>query len=170
MVVIFLLFEGLILWWILKGRYKANLNWYAAGILFTIIPLINIGIGNDFCLRASIPTLFMLLIWSADTLATPGARARAGLILLLCIGAITPLYEINRSIYRTASYYFSPPTNAQKLAGDQLKIYEPTSYEYDHPYTITADSFKSLANFDPETIANFLAPAGHSFFEKYLSK
>ena len=170
MVVIFLLFEGLILWWILKGRYKANLNWYAAGILFMIIPLINIGIGNDFCMRASIPTLFMLLIWSAENLATPGARARAGLVLLLCIGAITPPYEINRSIYRGASYYFLPPTNTQKLAGDQAKIYEPISYEYDHPYTITADSFKSLANFGPETITNFLAPVGHSFFEKFLSK
>ena len=135
-----------------------------------IIPMINIGIGNDFCLKASIPTLFMFLIWSAETLAIPDSRAKAGLILLLCIGAITPLYEINRSVYRTASYYFSPPTKAQKLAGEQLKIYEATSYEYDHPYTLTADSFKSLANFDPGKISNFLAPADHSFFEKYLSK
>ncbi len=169
-VVIFLLFEGLILWWILKGRYQANLNWYAAGILLMVIPLINIGIGNDFGMRASIPTLFMLLIWSAETLATPWSRARVGLTLLLCIGALTPIYEIDRSIYRTAAYYISPPTKAQKLAGEQVKIYEPTSFEYDHPYTLTADSFKSLANFDPVTIANFLAPEDHSFFEKYLSK
>jgi hypothetical protein len=135
-----------------------------------VIPLINIGIGNDFGMRASIPTLFMLLVWSAETLATPWSRARVGVILLLIIGALTPIYEINRSIYRTAAYYFSPPTNAQKLAGEQVKIYEPTSFEYDHPYTLTADSFQSLANFDPETIANFLSPEEYSFFEKYLSK
>ncbi|HEY5269705.1 MAG TPA: hypothetical protein VII97_05170 [Anaerolineales bacterium] len=168
--VIFVLFEGLILWWIFKDRYKVNLNWYLAGALLIVIPLIKIGNGNDFCMRASIPTLFMLLLWSAETLAAPGTRIKAGLILLLCIGAITPIYEINRSIYRTTSYFFTPPSKVEKLAGQEVNIYTPTTFEFDHPYTLTADSFKSLGNFDPEQITNFLAKSDHTFFETYLLK
>jgi hypothetical protein len=168
--IIFVLFDGLILWWMLKGRYKNDLNWYLAGFLLLAIPLIKVGNANDFCMRASIPTLFMLFIWSAETLSIPGIRVKTGLLLLLCLGAITPLYEINRSIFRTASYYLAPPSDAERLAGQVIKTTMPTSYEYDHPYTLTADSFKSLANFDPEIIKNFLAKADHTFFENYLSK
>jgi hypothetical protein len=167
---IFILFEGLLLWWILNARYKTNLNWYMAGILLIVIPLINVGDTKDFCMRASIPTLFMLLLWSAETFAAPKTKVSTGLILLLCIGAITPIYEINRSVYRTASYYLAPPTNAQKLTGQQVNVGKSTSFVLDHPYTLTADLYKSLANFDPSLITNYLAKADHSFFETWLSK
>jgi len=168
--VIFLVFEGLLIWGILVTRYKTNLNWYLAGGLFIIIPLINIGSARDFGMRASIPTLFMLMLWSAETLSLSGLRVRAGLILLLCVGAITPLYEINRSVYRTASYVLVPPTPEEKLAGQQVDIYTPATFEFDHPYTLTADSYKSLANFDPDQIQNFLARANKSFFETWILK
>ncbi len=130
---IFLLFEGLLIWGLLIRRYKANLNWYLAGILVIIVPLVNIGAARDFGMRASIPTLFMLMLWSAETLSIPRLGIKSGLILLLCIGAITPLYEINRSVYRTASYVFNPPTPAEKLIGQQVDIYIPSSFEFDHP-------------------------------------
>jgi hypothetical protein len=132
--------------------------------------LIKIGSAHDFCMRTSIPTLFMLLLWSAETLSAPGGKSKAGLILLLCIGAITPIYEINRSIYRTASYFLTPPSQAEKLAGQEANIYTPTSFEFDHPYTLTADSYKSLANFLPEQAGNFLAESDDTLFETYLSK
>lgn len=170
MYAIFILFEGMILWWVLKDRNKANLNWYLAGALLMVIPLITIGNTNDFCMRASIPTLFMLCVWSAETLSLPDTKSKAAVILLLCIGAITPIYEINRSVYRTASYYLSPPTIAQKIAGQKVNINMSTSFEFDHPYTLTADSYQSLANFDPEKIGNYLSKSDHSFFETYLSK
>jgi hypothetical protein len=167
---IFLLFEGLLIWMLFWDRYKANLNWYLAGALLIVVPLIKIGSARDFGMRASIPTLFMLLLWSAETLSVSGVRVRAGLILLLLIGAITPLYEINRSIYRTASFIFAPPTAAEKLAGQRINIYAPTTFEFDHPYSLTADSYKSLANFNPEQIPNFLAKANQSFFETLILK
>ena len=168
--VIFVLFEGLILWWIFKARYKANLNWYLAGALLIVIPLIKVGNSIDFCMRASIPTLYMLLLWSAETLSAPKTVVKAGLILLICIGAITPIYEINRSIYRTANYFLSPPSKAEKFIGEEENIYMPTSIEFDHPYTLTADSYKSLANFDPDQIPDFVVKSDHSLFETYLSK
>ncbi len=170
MYAIFILFEGMLLWWVFKEKYKTNLNWYLTGILLMCVPLIQIGNTNDFVMRASIPALFMLFIWSAETLSLPGTKAKAMLILLLSIGAITPIYEINRSIFRTASYYLSPPTEAQKEEGQRVNIGMSTSFEFDHPYTVIADSYKSLANFDPEKIGNYLSISDNSFFETYLSK
>ncbi len=169
--VLFVFFEGLFLWSVFKDKNKTNLNWYLAGLLILIIPLIKVGGDQDFCMRASIPTLFMLMVWSAEMLASPKSVARTVLILLLCIGAITPIYEINRAVYRTARYYLKPPSLANKLIGQQMKIYDiESNNEYDHPFTLTADSFKSLANFDPTVITNFLAKSDHSFFYEYLAK
>jgi hypothetical protein len=166
----FVIFEGLLFWIILKKGNITNLNWYLCGILIVIIPLIKVGSAQDFCMRASIPTLFMLMIWSAEMLAAPISPPRIALTILLCIGAITPIYEINRSVYRTANYYLNPPSQSEMLTGEQMKIYDITSFEYDHPYTLSADSFKSLANFNPETITNFLAKTDHSIFYEYLAK
>ena len=111
-----------------------------------------------------------MMVWSAELLAAPRSQARIVLIVFLCIGAITPIYEINRSVYRTASYYLDPPTQSEKLIGQQTRIYEIESFEYDHPYTLTADSFKSLANIDPDSKMFFLAKSDQSFFYKYLAK
>jgi hypothetical protein len=167
---IFVILEGFFLWTVFKTKQKANLNWYLTGLLILLIPFIKIGNGQDFCMRASIPALFMLLIFSADLLKGPKSQTRTFLVILLCIGAITPIYEINRSIYRFADYFLSPPTQTQRLEGQQVKIYNPTSFEYDHPYTLVADSFRSLANYDPDLITNFLAKEDHSIFETYLEK
>lgn len=166
----FLILEGLLLWFLFKANNKWNLNWYLSGALFLVIPFIKIGSGQDFCLRASIPTLFMLMLWSAEMLSSPRSQTRTFLVILLCIGAITPIYEINRSIYRTAKYYLDPPSEIQVLEGQQVNLYPQETIENDHPYTLVADSFKTLAVFNPETINNFLAKADHTFFETYLEK
>ncbi len=168
--IIFIIFEVLLLWSIFRRQNYANINWYLAGILILIIPWIKVGNLIDFCMRASIPTLFMLMVWSAEMLEAPRSQARIVLIVLLCIGAITPIYEINRSVYRTAIYFLAPPSQSEKLSGQQMKIYEIESFEYDHPYTLSADSFKSLANFDPDLSTNFLTRSDQSFFYKYLAK
>ena len=168
--IIFMIFEALLLWSLYRRQNYANVNWYLAGILILIIPLIKVGNTLDFCMRASIPTLFMLMVWSAKMLAAPRSQARIVLIILLSIGAITPIYEINRSVYRTAIYFLEPPSQSEKLIGQQMKIYEFESFEYDHPYTLSADSFKSLANFDPDLNPKCLAKSDHSFFYKYLAK
>lgn len=155
--ILFVPLEGLILWIVVGNRQRKNLLWYLAGILLVITPLIRIGSAQDFCMRASIPTLFMLLLWSGEELQAPRSARRSFLILLLCIGAITPLFEINRSAYRTYEYFFNPPSAAEKLQGQQIKIYSPSDFEHDHPYTLVADSFRSLANFEPHDVGNFVA-------------
>jgi len=168
--IFFIVFEALILWLVLFKKHKYNLYWYVVGLLILIIPLIMAGKTHDFSMRASIPALFMLLIWSAETLASPKSNMRTVVMIILIIGAITPIYEINRSIYRTENYFLNPPSQAEKLSGQEIKIYEIESFEYDHPFTLTADSFKSLANIDPKTIPYFLATPDNSFFYEYLSR
>jgi hypothetical protein len=168
--IFFIVFEALLLWLVFIKKYKSNLNWYVVGLLIFIIPLVMVGTTHDFGMRASIPMLFVLMFWSAETLASPKSKMRTLLIVILVIGAITPVYEINRSIYRTATYFLNPPSQAEKISVQQVQIYEIKSFEYDHPFTLTADSFKSLANIDPETIPYFLAKLDSSFFYEYLSK
>jgi hypothetical protein len=55
------------------------------------------------------------------------------------------------------SYFFVPRLKAENLAGQVVNIFTPTSFEFDHPYTLTTDSIKSLENLDPEQLRNFLA-------------
>lgn len=167
---IFLTLEGFLIWLLFKDENRKNLYWYLAGLLLVTIPLFKIGSSQDFCMRASIPTLFLLFVWSAQMLAGKKSRYRTILIVLLCIGALNPFYEISRSVYRTTRYFTDPPSQAQKLESRQVRIYQPYVNDFDHPYTLTADSFKSLANFDPEQITNFLAKVDHTFFGTYLMR
>lgn len=157
--ILFVPLEGLILWKTVSTRQRNNLLWYLAGILLIITPIFRLGSGQEFYMRPPIPisTLFLLLIWSGEELVAPPNVKRSFLILLLCIGALTPLFEINRTVYRTYGYLFNPPSAAEKWEGQQIKIYKPIDDEHDHPYTLVADSFKSLANLKPNDARNFLA-------------
>jgi hypothetical protein len=167
--VIFVLFEGLILWGVLYKHNRSNLYWYLTGLLLVTIPLIRIGSAQDFCMRGSIPMLFCLLLLTAEVLAGQKSSLRTFVIFLLIIGAYTPFEEISRSVYRTADYFIHPPTAEQRIEASQVKIYSPTITEFDHPYTLVADSFKSLGNFMPNEIGNFIAQVEEdSFFAQIV--
>lgn len=167
--ILFIFFEGGFLWWILRKNNQNNLNWMLVGVLLITIPLIHIGSAQDFCMRGSIPTLFYLFIFAADRVSMPRSSLRSFVIILLVIGSYTGITEIYRSIYRTADYYLHPPTLQQKLEGEQMRIYSPTFTEKDHPYTLVANSFKSLENFTPVEVSNFVAQVEKdSFFAKIV--
>lgn len=74
-----------------------------------VIPLILVGHSNDFCMRASIPGLFLMVLWcmhAADTGIWKKYACRAALLaVLLAMGAVTPLHEMKRSFVNTRSYY-----------------------------------------------------------------
>lgn len=71
-----------------------------------IVPLIIVGNADDFCMRASIPGLFLIMLWCIQALdeKKPGKRVWI-LLLLLGIGAVTPLHEMKRSFVNTADAY-----------------------------------------------------------------
>jgi hypothetical protein len=97
-------------------------------------------------------------------------KYRVALILLLAYGALTPLYELNRSIYRTIQYAFQSHTSVEVKPFPQGSE-QPIPYpELDHPSTLTADLYPSLTVFKPDEISNFAGKKDDSFFFKYLAK
>ena len=87
-------------------KYKQDLLYYVTLVSLLIIPLIKIGEGFDFAMRASIPGLLMLFILivsylfeETHVLKKKGSIQRMTyilLVILLCFGAVTPGMEIFR--------------------------------------------------------------------------
>ena len=84
-----------------------------------VIPLILVGRSCDFCMRASIPGLFLLMLWcihAADAWMHESGRCKKQLCLLLAllmIGTVTPLHEIKRSFVNTREPY------ENRIAGEE---------------------------------------------------
>lgn len=85
-------------------KYKKNdYLFYIINILLTIIPLFRIGEGADFCMRASIPSLFILMLFVIEVFTSheTDKKTKTLLLLILCVGSITPLHEIIRTCSNT---------------------------------------------------------------------
>lgn len=92
---------------------RKNPLFYTALFSLLLIPHFEIGSTGDFCMRASLPALFLLMVYTAQFLvagvgrlrqARPGAKLRyAGLVCALCVGACTPLLEVYRGLYHVAT-------------------------------------------------------------------
>jgi hypothetical protein len=168
--IIFLIYEVMLLWLLFYKDQRKNLWWYVAGGLFIIIPFIRLGTFTDFCMRASIPALFLLMTWSGESLLKkPNVRYRGALILLMLIGAITPIYEINRSIYRTGVYYIDALTHSEMFTIPQATSQANVLPEYVHPTTLTADLYPSVLFLKPDVIPNYIGKIDNSFFFNYLA-
>ena len=91
--------------------------------------------------------------------------------LLLAIGSLTPLYEINRSIYRTYEFYFllDPSQRTQPTSEAVTHLEQPGSPEYDHPGSLVADKIQTLKFMDDKLSKNFIANVRQSVFYQYLA-
>lgn len=76
-------------------------------VCLAIFPFIVVGESIDFMMRASIPSLLILTVITADRIAleTPHTRWKMALIAILAIGAITPMREVYRAILFRAPPY-----------------------------------------------------------------
>lgn len=82
-----------------KGLFWLNTIW-----LF-LIPNIVVGSSIDFCMRASIPGLFLIIIWCIEALDEGKHKISAWiLIALLSVGSVTPIHEICRTIINTVNH------------------------------------------------------------------
>lgn len=174
---LFVLLEGGILWLALYRSHRGDPRWYAVGALLFAIPLMQLGNGRDFVMRASIPALLYLMLWCGEAVfpesGTPGALARGWprtlIVLALAIGSLAPLYEINRSVFRTAEYYLLP---ASRATGPEIPVEHlapEVTPEEEHPGRLAADSLHSLAGVRDELSRNFVANVRGSFFDNQLS-
>jgi hypothetical protein len=146
---IFLLLEGMILWFVLLPEYKRDWMWYVSGLLLVLAPLIKFGESWDFMMRFTLPALLVLMIWSGKVLAA-GKRPfmRAVLLAIMLLGALTPLYEIGRSVVRLERYYQVPALSAIRFDDyfqnppSTKQLFVP---EFDHINTLIADEWGSVA-------------------------
>ncbi len=71
-----------------------------------LIPFIRIGTAGDFCMRASIPGLFIVMLWCIDALGKKQRNLRMILLTVcLVIGGVSPLHEIKRTLINSYSDY-----------------------------------------------------------------
>ncbi len=196
-VIVFLLLEGGILWLLLAPRRWRDPRWAMTGILLFIMPFIQFGSGRDFVMRASIAPLFYLMVWTGEALITKAQShkdakgknfvssrlrgfvvndrqkrwMRIALFVCLCIGALTPLYEINRSIYRTFEYYFILDNSQRVMSAPEpaTHLEQGVAPEAEHPGALAADDIQTLAFMDDKLSKNFIANVRQSLYYRYLA-
>jgi hypothetical protein len=169
----FFLLEGGILWFLLAPFRWRDPYWIVTGLLLFIFPFIQFGSGRDFVMRASIAPLFCLMIMAGEVLfqQKPSSFYRIAIATVLIIGALTPLYEINRSVYRTVQYYFfldkaqQPPPPSEPVT----HLAQAGAPESEHPGTLTADGIPTLKFMTDELSKNFIANVRQSVFYQYLA-
>jgi hypothetical protein len=168
----FFLLEGGILWLALAPLKWRDPRWVVTGLLLVVMPFIQFGSGRDFVMRASIAPLFYLMIMTGEAIfqKTTPRLLLFTFYLLLFIGALTPLYEINRSIYRTYGYYsLDPNQRAQPTSEVVTHLEQPGAPEGEHPNALVADEIQTLKFMDDKLSKNFIANVRQSLYYRYLS-
>ena len=102
----FLAEAGLFLLCLYKHQRHNVLFYLVLGCLL-FYPFVQVGSGPDFCMRATIPALVLLYIMVVQNLESYSFKKRqlfvyCTLIVLLCVGSITPLHEFARTFYFTS--------------------------------------------------------------------
>lgn len=170
----FFLLEGGVLWLVFAPSKYKDPRWVATGILLALIPFIQLGSDRDFVMRASIAPLFYLMLMTGETIFSQfvSRTLRITLYALLILGSLSPLYEINRSIYRTYDYYFLQDScSACDFSTDPItKLAQPGKPEDEHPGSLTADALPTLQFMTDELSQNFIANIRQTFFYTYLAK
>jgi hypothetical protein len=170
---IFFLLEGGILWLLLAPVKWRDPRWMVTGVLLAVIPFIQLGSGNDFVMRASIAPLFYLMMMAGEVIFqnTSSRILRFTLYALLLLGAITSLYEINRSVYRTFESYFllDGMIYSQPSSEPVTHLEQGGAPELEHPLTLTADEIKTLQFMDDKLSKNFIANVKQSFYFKFIA-
>lgn len=172
-IVLFSLLEWALIWLCASRFRNQDITWYLLAPTLLISLLFTVSDVYIISRRASIAMLFLLLIWSGEIIFHERSRVSIALILMLAVGALTPLFEINRSIYRTVSYYLSFTSVSavdRCSASQETRRGFPSKPELAHPGTLTADDWCSLSTFNPEFEKNHVSDISGSFFFEYLAR
>ena len=133
---------------VLFRKHKKDILFYYVLFILIIIPFFGIGYQYDFSMRASIPLLVIVDLWVVEYLielinSKKNSYHLIILIVLLCVGFVTPFFEFYRGI----------------------------NYFTNNIYNESADSQVTLDT-DDEGISNFVvrSPKEKSIFYKYFAK
>jgi uncharacterized membrane protein len=169
----FFLLEGGILWLLLVPRLWRDSRWIVTGLLLFLLPFIQFGSGRDFVMRASIAPLFYLMMCSGEVIFQNVTTCfyRIAITAVLIIGAFTPLYEINRSIYRTFEYYFllDDSQRVSPISGPVTHLEQGGAPELEHPGSLVADDIQTLEFMTDKLSKNFIANVRQSLYYRFLA-
>jgi len=169
--IIFLAFECLPLILLIVKPNLYNSDWYLVLFILVFCPLFLSGSGIHFSMRVSIPALYYLMVMVLESISKLKPFSRTMIVACLLIGAITPVYEINRSIFRSFDYYLNyREYRNQQFVKPIEAIQVPKKWENDHPYTLLADNLKSFALMPLENSENYLADFEGTVFKQALAK
>lgn len=109
MYLIFILLEAGIYYFYAWQYYQHNPLFYISLISLLLCPFIKVGHAEDFCMRASIPSLMILYFMIVQSLRN-GYHAKRrlyclSLFIILSIGSITVIHELGRSVTGTFQQY-----------------------------------------------------------------
>ncbi len=129
---LFVFLEALV-YFIAIYKYQKKEPLFAVSLIsLLIIPMIRVGASVDFCMRASIPALLILLLLIMDTVAASKAkkdwRVFVPTVALLLVGSLTPYHEFDRSIANTIRYAYDQSTPIYAEEVDLLTDGIPTNF------------------------------------------
>jgi hypothetical protein len=125
LLVIFLILEVGVYALAIYKYQKNNILFYISMVWLCCCPLITVGFGKDFCMRASIPALVILYLMVVDTIQKTSEYkdyiTLISIVALLLIGSITSIHEITRTVATTAERYRSGQAILDKsISEDEL--------------------------------------------------
>lgn len=107
--ILFCILEFGVYYSLIYKYHKKDILFYILFVVLLLCPFVKVGGAHDFCMRASIPALFVLMIWCMDALELSYRnkewKTYVPLIVCLVIGAITPFNEIHKSVRETITSY-----------------------------------------------------------------
>ena len=90
-------------------KFKKDPLYYITLACFLVYPFIYVGVATDFCMRATIPALIILVLMFLQALEDEEIRKNKliyfFMLLIFFVGTITPLSEISRTIVMTKHGY-----------------------------------------------------------------
>ena len=111
-------------------KYNKSILFYVIIIELVLCPMITVGGGIDFCMRASIPPLIVLMMMCIESLSDTWKhrefRSFIPLLISICIGGICGWHEIHRSLINTVNSDLTqqPCTVAEYNIEEELLVYE----------------------------------------------
>lgn len=129
------------------GANKKNVWYYVSIACLIICPLPQVYGENNFCMRACIPALLVLYLCVIKAICHYKRNSLrihlAGLIIVLLIGAVTPIHEILRSFWGARSSYWS---DSETVAADSLTVEDVLKNDYESVETSKSFFYKYLSD------------------------
>lgn len=103
---IFFIIEVGVYLYLLQKYVSDKMLFNIVTIILMVCPFVIVGNSCDFCMRASIPALFLVMLWCIEAFDTHHWNLRLALLAAaLLVGSVTPMHEIRRGLVNSGQEY-----------------------------------------------------------------